>query len=114
MKHTGLAGDVTQVEIEPRVGSRFKFADMRERREAVLWGTCLEMERPRTLDFRWFTSEGDEKDIGGYADHRGESDGCVATITHRMDAKYSEYVDRTERGWDMMLGRIEALLSGSA
>ena len=39
-----------------------------------------------------------------------EGDGCIATIVHRLDAKYAEYIPRTEEGWGTMLGQIDVLV----
>jgi uncharacterized protein YndB with AHSA1/START domain len=47
----GRPVDVRRVEIDPRVGGRFTFSDMREHGEAVHWGTYLEIDRPKRLMF---------------------------------------------------------------
>ncbi|WP_210278296.1 SRPBCC domain-containing protein [Phyllobacterium myrsinacearum] len=38
--------DVKRVEIDPRVGGRFTFSDMRDDGEAVHWGCYREIDRP--------------------------------------------------------------------
>lgn len=104
------AADVRRVEINPRVGGRFTFSDMREDGEAVHWGTYLEIDRPRKLVFTWFTSEEEEKENNSVValniEPRGT--GCRATIVHSMDERWTEWVKQTEKGWGVMLGQIEA------
>ena len=87
----GRRMDVRRVEIDPRVGGRFTFSDMREDGEAVHWGTYLEIDRPERLVFTWFTSEEEEERHNNSVvtltiDTDGE--GCLAAIVHRMDGKW--------------------------
>lgn len=108
--------DVRRIEIDPRVGGRFTFSDMREDGEAVHWGTYLEIDRPRRLVFTWFTSEEEERENNSVVtltiEPRGT--GCRATIVHSMDERWAEWVKQTEKGWSTMLGQVEAeLASGS-
>lgn len=113
LKSAGLSGEVRRMEIDARVGGRFTFSDMRQGGEAVHWGTYLEIDRPRKLVFTWFTSKEDEAEGSSLVtlliEPRGT--GCLATITHRMDEKYAEYVQRTEQGWGRMLTHIDASFS---
>jgi uncharacterized protein YndB with AHSA1/START domain len=104
--------DVRRVEIDARVGGRFTFSDMRAEGEAVHWGTYLEIDRPRKLVFTWFTSEEDERESTSIVTLtiKPLTDGCEATITHRMDAKWADYVPRVEQGWVGMLGQIASSL----
>lgn len=108
----GRPMDVRRVEIDPRVGGRFTFSDMREEGEAVHWGTYLEIDRPQRLVFTWFTSPEDEQEKNSVVVLTIEPDGtgCVATIVHRMDAKWADYITQTEQGWSGMLGNIDSSL----
>jgi len=101
--------DVRRVEIDPRVGGKFAFSDMREDGEAVHWGYYLEIDRPRRLVFSWFTSEEDEQENNSTVTLTLEplSDGSRATMVHSMDARWAEYAERTARGWASMLRQIE-------
>ncbi len=105
--------DVRRVEIDPRVGGKFTFSDMRPDGEAVHWGYYLDIDRPRKLVFSWFTSEEDEQENNSVVTLTIEprADGCDATIVHRMDAKWAEYVERTETGWGGMLQQIDGFFS---
>ena len=109
----GRRMDVRRVEIDPRVGGRFTFSDMREDGEAVHWGTYLEIDRPERLVFTWFTSEEEEERHNNSVvtltiDTDGE--GCLAAIVHRMDGKWADYITQTEQGWSGMLGNIDQRL----
>ena len=104
----GRPVDVRRVEIDPRVGGRFTFSDMREHGEAVHWGTYLEIVLPKRLVFTWFTSAEEEQANNSVVTLTIEPDrgGCVATIAHRMDAKWADYLMQTQQGWSGMLGSI--------
>jgi uncharacterized protein YndB with AHSA1/START domain len=108
----GLAGDVRRVEIDPRVGGRFFFSDMRDGQEARHWGTYLQLDRPRTIVFTWIVDESEEADPSKVTlTIEPEPDGCTATIVHEMDAKWAEYLARTENGWARMLHAVDSHLA---
>ena len=113
LKLLGLSGDVRRVEIDPRVGGKFTFSDMREDGEAVHWGTYLEIDRPRKLVFTWFTSDEEEQENSSVVSLTIEpdGDGCVATIVHRLDVRFTEFVAQVENGWGCMLGQIDKFMS---
>ena len=108
------AMDVRRIEIDPRVGGRFTFSDMREAGEAVHWGFYREIDRPRRLVFTWFTSPEEEEENTSVVTLTIEptGDGCVATIVHSMDAQWVEFIKQTERGWHSLLTQIDSFLNG--
>ncbi len=108
LKQLGLSGDIRRVEIDARVGGRFTFSDLREAGEAVHWGTYLEIERPRKLVFTWYTSDEEEKENTSVVTLtiKPKDNGCIATIVHAMDDKYTEYIPQCEKGWGGMLVQI--------
>ena len=112
----GRPVDVRRVDIDARVGGRFTFSDMREDGEAVHWGTYLEIDRPRRLVCTWFTSTEDEQEDNSVVTVTIEPDGegCVATIVHRMDARWAEYISQTEQGWSGMLDQIAAMMRATS
>ena len=105
--------DVRTVEIDPRVGGRFTFSDMREAGEAVHWGFYREIDRPRRLVFTWFTSPEEEETNDSVVTLTIEptDDGCVATIVHSMDAQWAEYIKQTENGWHSLLSQVDSFLT---
>jgi uncharacterized protein YndB with AHSA1/START domain len=112
LQSLGLAGDIRRVEIDARVGGKFYFSDMRDGNEARHWGTYLELDRPRKIVFTWIVDESEEADPSTVTlTIQPERSGCVATIVHEIDARWAEYVERTERGWARMLGEVERLLA---
>ncbi|MCT7376162.1 SRPBCC family protein [Chelativorans salis] len=112
----GLSGDVRRVEIEPRIGGRFTFSDMREEGEAVHWGSYLAIDRPRKLVFTWFTSEEEEKKGISTVTITIEPDGqgALLTLLHEMDSQWAEYEEQITTGWTQMLGMQARLLERQA
>lgn len=109
------AADIRRIEIDPRVGGRFTFSDMRDDGEAMHWGTYLQIDRPRKLVFTWFTSEEEEQENTSVVTLTIESlgSGCRATIVHSMDERWAEWVAQTANGWSAMLGQIETYLASN-
>jgi uncharacterized protein YndB with AHSA1/START domain len=105
-------GKVKRVEVDPRVGGGFVFSDMRAQGEAVHWGSYREIHRPHKLVFTWITSaeEQDDPSIVTLVILPHPDAGTAVTLTHEMNAKWADYVGRTEMGWGTMLGQIEMLL----
>lgn len=110
LRSQGLSGDIRRVEIEPRVGGAFTFSDLRDRGEAVHWGTYQVVDWPHKLVFTWFTSKEAEQENMSTVTllFKPEGTGCRVTLTHEMPPKWADYVDRTEKGWTTMLSEIEA------
>lgn len=109
LKSMHLPGEVCRVEIDPKVGGKFVFADKRENGEAVHWGYYREITRPERLVFTWFTSEEDEREEASEVtltitpDHKG---GCYGRICHSLHAKWADYIPQTKRGWKAMLSHV--------
>ncbi|PSJ43325.1 SRPBCC family protein [Allosphingosinicella deserti] len=103
------AFDIRKVEIDARVGGKFTFSDMREDGEAVHWGYYLEIDRPHRLVFSWFTSEEEEEENNSTVTLTIEpiENGCRATIVHRMDERWADYIGPTANAWSFMLQQIE-------
>lgn len=106
----GLAGEMRRVEIDPRVGGKFFFSDMRGEMEARHWGSYLVLKRPREIVFTWVTSPEEEADPSQVTLRiEPEGEGCRVTIEHEMDEKWQEYIPQTEKGWERMLKGVEDL-----
>lgn len=112
LKTFGLAGDIRRIEIDPRVGGKFLFSDMRNGQEARHWGKYLELDLPFKIVFTWIVDESEEANPSKVTlTIRPETDGCTATIVHEMDAKWIDFVSRTENGWTRMLQQVDKLLA---
>lgn len=115
LKSIGLAGDLRRVETDPHVGGKFCFSDLRNGAEAIHVGRYLVLERSRTIAFTWMMGnsvEEAEKEANPSKvtlSIEAAGNGCVATIVHEMDAKWAEYVSRTEASWSRMLKAVDAL-----
>lgn len=101
--------DIRKIETDPRVGGRFEFADMREDGLARCLGTYLAVERPRLLEFTWFTSEEEERDEHSLVriEIAGAGSGCRVALSHDMSAAYADYLEQTETAWRHMLSSID-------
>ncbi len=102
---------VTKVEIDPRIGGRFAFADTRE--ESDVWGFYRELDRPGRVVFSWFVTPEEEAEDRSLVsiDIVADGAGCVATVQHAMGAEWADYVDRTAKAWASMLEAIDMSLS---
>jgi uncharacterized protein YndB with AHSA1/START domain len=111
LKSFGLAGDIQKIEIDAQVGGKFFFSDLRGGKEARHRGTYLELDRPRKIVFTWIVDESEEANPSKVTlTLQSEVDGCMATIVHEMDAKWIDYVTRTEMGWSRMLQQVAIIL----
>ncbi len=110
----GLSGDMRRVEVDARVGGHFTFSDMRMGEEAVHWGTYLEIDRPQKLVFTWFTSKEDERENSSIVSISivPNGNGCLLTLVHDMDMKWSEYKDLVTAGWTRMVDMQARVLAG--
>jgi uncharacterized protein YndB with AHSA1/START domain len=112
LQSSGLAGDIRRVEIDARVGGKFFFSDMRDGIEARHWGSYLELNHPRKIVFTWITDESEDSDSSVVTiTIQSEPEGCTATIVHKLDAKWADYVTRTESGWARMLHAVDRFLA---
>jgi uncharacterized protein YndB with AHSA1/START domain len=93
-------GEMVRVEIDARVGGRFVFVDRRDGEDVEHRGEYLELERPRRLVFTLgvpkYSDDFDRVTIDIVPDARG---GCLLTLTHEMDAKYTGIKRQVESGW---------------
>lgn len=111
LKSFGLAGDIRRIEIDPQVGGKFFFSDMRDGKEAQHWGNYLELDRPLKIVFTWIVDPSEEANPSKVTlTIQPESNGCVATIVHEMNAKWADYVAQTEGGWARMLKQVDNIL----
>jgi len=103
----GLSGELGRVEVEPRVGGRFFFSDMREAGEAKHWGTYLQLDRPHRISFTWIVDVSQEEDPSVVTiTIKPDGKGCVATLVHEMPSQWASFAERVEGGWSRMLRGI--------
>jgi uncharacterized protein YndB with AHSA1/START domain len=115
LKSFGLSGEIRCVEVDARVGGKFRFSDMRDGTEAQHWGTYLELDRPHKIVFTWIVDPKDESDPSKVTlSLQPVEGGCMATIVHEMDEHWRDFIGRTEDGWSRMLGQVGVLVEKRA
>jgi uncharacterized protein YndB with AHSA1/START domain len=112
LQSLGLAGDIRRIEIDARVGGKFFFSDMRDGTEARHWGSYPELDPRQNIVFTWITDESEDADPSVVTiTIQSEPEGCTATVVHELDAKWAEYISRTENGWARMLQAVDRFLA---
>ena len=98
-------GEMKRVEIDGRVGGEFVIAEQRGDMLAEHFGRYVEIERPRRLAFTMTTSPAEPPSLV-QIDIVPDNQGCELRLTHKIDAKWAEYADRTRAGWTMILNGL--------
>ncbi|WMT89645.1 SRPBCC family protein [Pelagibacterium sp. H642] len=109
LKERDPSSTVTRIEIDPKVGGRFLFADVRDGEETETWGYYRALERPNRLVFTWFTSPEEEEEDNSTVtlELSAQGAGCLATMSHEMSAEWADYIEPTANAWKGMLRSIE-------
>jgi len=100
-------GVIERVEVDPRVGGRFEVDERRGDDLARHWGIYVEIDRPRRLVFDFATSF---SEVPTRVTVSIVPDGDGALITLRHEGVWSDYEERTQQGWGMILGKLERTL----
>lgn len=99
-------GEMTQVALDPQVGGKFVIAEQRGDLLAEHFGTYLEIDRPQRLVFTFAVSQ-DEEPSRVEVKIIPDGNACTLELLHNMDAKWADYVDRTQDGWNMVLDGLD-------
>ena len=102
-------GEMTRVEIDPRVGGTFWLVQRRGSEEAQHTGESLELERPHRLVFTWRTPPLTESSRV-IIEIAAKGDGCELTLTHEMDQQWAAFVDQAAGAWLKMAATIATLV----
>jgi uncharacterized protein YndB with AHSA1/START domain len=101
-------GVMERVELDPRVGGRFRIDERRGDEVAEHVGEYLEIDRPRRLAFTFSAgSEGESSLVTVTLEPEG--DGTKLVLVHEMDAKWAEHEARVRDGWTMILDGLAGL-----
>lgn len=103
--------EVLKLETDPRKGGSFSFVVRRGEEVINHLGTYLELDRPRRLVFTWGIESESEDESVVSIDIVSTKNGCRLTLAHQLDPKWTEYADRTEEGWSMMLGKLQEVFN---
>lgn len=101
--------EITGIEVDPRVGGRFRFAGLQDGEPSDSWGYYRELDPGRRLVFTWFVEADEEKEDNSTVTLvlEPEGSGTRATLSHAMDARWAEYVPQTAKAWQGMLKAID-------
>ncbi|MET0718953.1 MAG: SRPBCC family protein [Pseudoxanthomonas sp.] len=102
--------NVVRLDVDPRVGGNFSLKVERKGELVDHVGQYLEIDRPHRLVFTWAV-KGDSDDAPSQVriDIAASSSGSVLTLVHSMDARWAEYAQRTQDGWNTMLDALAGL-----
>ena len=110
LERNGSNARITDIAINARIGGRYRFSDRDdEGRDNPAWGYYRELAPGRRIVFTWFVEPAEEAEGNSTVtlDLRPDGAGCVATMTHEMDAQWADYVEPTAKAWKGMLQSIE-------
>lgn len=101
-------GTMERIEIEPRVGGRFRIEERRGADLAEHFGEYVEIDRPRRLAFDFWTSFSEER-TRITVTIAPDRNGSLLTLTH--EGVWADYQDRTRQGWTMILDGLARTLT---
>jgi uncharacterized protein YndB with AHSA1/START domain len=107
-------GSVTgaTVELDPRVGGRFRIVMRHPQGEVEHWGEYLAIERPSLLSFTWLSVNTDRRRTVVTVELLERDGGTELVLTHRRLP--ATQVDAHRRGWtDIVRKLAEALAPGA-
>ncbi len=102
------AGQMTRIEIDPRVGGKFIIVERRDGEDVEHVGEYLELDRPRRLVFSFAVPKYSSQSTRVSIDIAPSPTGCELTLTH--EGVPAEWVERTEQGWTMILEGLAGAL----
>lgn len=98
-------------EVDPRVGGDFVIGEQRGDEYAKHIGTYHVIDRPNKIVFNYYyEGEGENLSSNVSVDFSEEDVGCLVSVTHEMDAIYSEYEENAKSGWNMIFDGLEKTL----
>lgn len=101
-------GVMETVELDPRVGGRFRIVERRGADLAEHFGEYVEIDRPRRLAFDFWTSFSEER-TRITIEIAPDGHGSLVTLTHQ--GVWKDYENRTRQGWTTILESLERSLT---
>ncbi len=98
---TTATGELTRVEMDPRVGGKYLLVDRRHGKDIEHVGEYLEIDRPRRLVFTFAVPEFSPQSTKVSIDIVPAGTGCDLTLTH--EGVLDEWASQTQQGWTMIL-----------
>jgi uncharacterized protein YndB with AHSA1/START domain len=110
MRPTGITD--ARVEVDPRVGGRFRILMIQGREEFEHTGEYLIIEPPARLSFTWISQATDHRATEVTIDLLGRQGGTELVLTHRRLP--SAQIESHRSGWTDALRELQDRLQGSA
>jgi uncharacterized protein YndB with AHSA1/START domain len=99
-------GHMVNVEIDPKVGGKFRFVDRRDGEDVEHTGEYLEIERPRRLVFVFRVPKYSKETTRVTIEIHARAEGCELTLTH--DGVPPDMASQAQGGWSMILDGLAA------
>jgi uncharacterized protein YndB with AHSA1/START domain len=109
---TTATGEMTRVEIDPRVGGKYLLIDRRHGKDIEHVGEYLEINRPTRLVFTFTVSAFSPQSTRVTIDIVPAGKGCDLTLTH--EGVLEEWVSQTQQGWTMILDGLANSLDSAS
>lgn len=103
-------GEMVRVEIDARVGGRYVFVDRRNGEDVEHTGEYVEIDRPRRLVFTFGVPKYSPDSNLVTIEISPAPSGCEVTLTQQMNPEWSDWADKTQQGWTMILTNMEKVL----
>ncbi|WP_375754784.1 SRPBCC domain-containing protein [Corallococcus exercitus] len=101
-------------EVDARVGGTYTFTDSRDGEEVEHVGEYLELDRPRRLVFTLAVPRYSQDYDRVTVDIVPQGTGCELTLTHEMGPDGEQWKDSTVKGWNTLLGHLDAWVDSAA
>ena len=101
--------EILHIRNDPRVGGEFSYKVRRGPDEIDHVGRFLELIPPKRIVFTWaIAPETDGSTVS--IDITPTPEGCSVRLMHEMAPEWADFVDRSEKAWEKMLGVLTTLL----
>jgi uncharacterized protein YndB with AHSA1/START domain len=101
--------EILHIRNDPRVGGEFSYKVRRGPDEIDHVGRFLELEPPKRIVFTWaIAPETDGSTVT--IDITPTPEGCSVRLMHEMAPEWSDFVNRSKKAWEKMLGVLTTLL----
>lgn len=113
LKRNGESCNLTEIQLEPRVGGKLRLADGQNGSSTRHFGQFLTLDRPGRIAFSWMAHESEADDpaiVEMIIEPEPNGPGSVVTLYNTLNAQFEDWLAQTERGWMAMLGGIEDVI----
>ena len=102
------AGTLQRVDVDPRIGGRFRVDEKRDGEIAEHHGEYVELDRPHRLAFDFWTSFSAER-TRVTIEIAPAAGGALLKLTH--EGVWPDWADKSRMGWTMILDGLERSLT---